>query len=133
MTRTADRMQHIQPFHVMALLARARELEAAGRSIIHMEIGEPDFITPQPVIDAGIQALEQGQTHYTPATGLPALRERIAAFYRQRYGVELDPRRVIVTPGLSLQPEFCLPGQRRAGRDSRGCRLRLPANATAGR
>ena len=101
MTRTADRMQHIQPFHVMALLARARELEAAGRSIIHMEIGEPDFITPQPVIDAGIRALEQGQTHYTPATGLPALRERIAAFYRQRYGVELDPRRVIVTPGAS--------------------------------
>ena len=101
MTRTADRMQFIQPFHVMALLARARELEAAGRSIIHMEIGEPDFITPQPVIDAGIRALEQGQTHYTPATGLPALRERIAAFYRQRYAVELDPQRVIVTPGAS--------------------------------
>lgn len=101
MTHTADRMQYIQPFHVMALLARARELEAAGRSIIHMEIGEPDFVTPQPVIDAGIRALQQGQTHYTPATGLPALRERIAAFYRQRYAIELDPRRVIVTPGAS--------------------------------
>jgi len=58
MTGSADRMAHIQPFHVMALLARARELEAAGRSIIHMEIGEPDFVTPQPVIDAGIAALQ---------------------------------------------------------------------------
>jgi len=100
-TRTADRMQHIQPFHVMALLARARELEATGRSIVHMEIGEPDFITPQPVIDAGIRALQQGQTHYTPATGLPALRQRIAAFYKQRYAVDIDPQRVIVTPGAS--------------------------------
>ncbi len=63
-------MQLIQPFHVMALLARARELEATGRSIIHMEIGEPDFVTPQPLIDAGIRALQDGHTHYTPAAGL---------------------------------------------------------------
>jgi len=61
--KIADRMGLIQPFHVMALLARARELEASGRSIIHMEIGEPDFVTPQPVIDAGIKALSEGQTH----------------------------------------------------------------------
>ena len=67
--KTAERMRLIQPFHVMALLARARELEAAGRSIIHMEIGEPDFVTPQPLIDAGIRALQDGHTHYTPATG----------------------------------------------------------------
>jgi aspartate/methionine/tyrosine aminotransferase len=94
-------MQSIQPFHVMALLARARELEAAGRSIIHMEIGEPDFVTPQPLIDAGIRALQDGHTHYTPAVGLPALRQQIAAFYQQRYGVAVDARRVIVTPGAS--------------------------------
>jgi len=56
-------MANIQPFHVMALLARARELEAGGRSIVHMEIGEPDFVTPQPVIDAGIRALREGRTH----------------------------------------------------------------------
>jgi len=55
--KIAGRMESIQPFHVMALLARARELEAAGRSIVHMEIGEPDFVTPQLVIDAGIRAL----------------------------------------------------------------------------
>ena len=57
MKQLATRMSSIQPFHVMALLARARELEAAGRSIVHMEIGEPDFVTPQPVIDAGMRAL----------------------------------------------------------------------------
>jgi len=101
MTRSADRMAHIQPFHVMALLARARELEAAGRSIIHMEIGEPDFVTPQPVIDAGIAALQQGHTHYTPAVGLAALRERIAVFYRERYQLTVEPRRIVITPGAS--------------------------------
>jgi aspartate/methionine/tyrosine aminotransferase len=101
MVVSADRMQFIQPFHVMALLARARELEAAGRSIIHMEIGEPDFVTPQPVIDAGIRALQDGYTHYTPAVGLQALRQRIAEFYRQRYGVTVEPQRVVITPGAS--------------------------------
>jgi aspartate/methionine/tyrosine aminotransferase len=99
--QTADRMQFIQPFHVMALLARARELEAAGRSIIHMEIGEPDFVTPQPVIDAGIRALAEGRTHYTPAVGLGALRERIAGFYRDRYSIAVQPERIVVTPGAS--------------------------------
>ncbi len=99
--KRAERMQQIQPFHVMALLARARELEAAGRSIVHMEIGEPDFITPRPVIDAGIRALQDGYTHYTPAVGLLALRERIAGFYQQRYDVKVEPRRIVITPGAS--------------------------------
>jgi len=99
--RIAGRMALIQPFHVMALLARARELEAAGRSIIHMEIGEPDFVTPAPVIEAGQAALAAGFTHYTPATGLPALRARIAQFYLERYGVQVDPQRIVITPGAS--------------------------------
>ena len=98
----------IQPFHVMALLARARELEAAGRSIIHMEIGEPDFVTPQPVIDAGIRALQDGRTHYTPATGLWALREKIAGFYQTRYGITIEPERVVVTPGASAALQLVL-------------------------
>jgi len=106
--KRAERMRLIQPFHVMALLARARELEAAGRSIIHMEIGEPDFVTPQPVIDAGIRALQAGYTHYTPAVGLQLLRERIAEFYRERYGVDIDPQRVIVTPGASAALQLIL-------------------------
>ncbi|MGD2112110.1 MAG: aminotransferase class I/II-fold pyridoxal phosphate-dependent enzyme, partial [Gammaproteobacteria bacterium] len=101
-------MASVRPFHVMALLARARELEAAGRSIIHMEIGEPDFVTPQPVIDAGIRALQQGLTHYTPALGLPALRERIAAFYQSRYGLDIAPQRVIITPGASTALQLVL-------------------------
>lgn len=94
-------MGDIEPFHVMELLGRARELEAAGRSIIHMEIGEPDFTTPQPVVEAAQRALVEGRTHYTPALGLPALREAIAGFYRSRYGVELPARRIVITPGAS--------------------------------
>ena len=106
----ADRMADIQPFHVMALLGRARELEAQGRSIIHMEIGEPDFVTAQPIIDAGIQALQDGHTHYTPTTGLPDLREAISDFYKQRYGVDVPARRIIITPGASgaLQLAFSI-------------------------
>ena len=97
----AQRMAGIRPFYVMELLARARELEQAGRSIIHMEVGEPDFPTPEPVIQAGRQALEDGHTHYLPALGLPELRERIANFYSSHYGVSVGPSRVIVTPGAS--------------------------------
>ncbi|MCU7922190.1 MAG: pyridoxal phosphate-dependent aminotransferase, partial [Candidatus Thiodiazotropha sp. (ex Dulcina madagascariensis)] len=101
MNGVARRMQRIAPFYVMDLLAQARRLEAGGRSIIHMEIGEPDFDTPAPVIAAGQAALASGKTHYTPATGLPALREVIAGFYREVCQIELDPQRVIVTPGAS--------------------------------
>jgi aspartate/methionine/tyrosine aminotransferase len=94
-------MAEIEPFHVMALLARARELEAQGRSIIHMEIGEPDFPTPEPVRRAGIRALEKGELFYTPTPGLPELRQAIAGYYRSRYGVEVPASRVIVTTGSS--------------------------------
>ena len=101
MTMSADRMAHIAPFHVMKLLARAKELEAAGNNIVHMEIGEPDFHTPRPIIDAGINALENGLTHYTPALGLPELRRAIAGFYQSHYGVTIAAENVIVTPGAS--------------------------------
>ena len=83
--RLADRMSQIQPFHVMALLARAKVLEAKGRSIVHMEIGEPDFPTAQPIIAAGQRALEQQKTHYTPALGLPELRQVIADYYQKQF------------------------------------------------
>ncbi len=99
--RLADRMADIQPFYVMDILARAKDLEAQGRSIIHMEIGEPDFLTPQPVIQAGIEALGTGEMFYTPALGLPALRTAISEFYQERYGVEIAPSRIVVTPGSS--------------------------------
>src|SRR5687768_9889717 len=94
-------MSAIEPFHVMALLARARALEAAGRSIIHMEIGEPDFPTPRPVCEAGIRALEQGDVFYTPALGLPELREAIARYYATRYGMTIPAARIVVTSGSS--------------------------------
>jgi len=97
----AHRLNAIAPFHAMALLARARELEAQGRSVVHMEIGEPAFATPQPVVDAGINALRQGKTHYTPAVGLPELREAIADYYLSQFQAKIDPRRVVVTPGAS--------------------------------
>ena len=94
-------MNGIEPFHVMALLARAKMLEAQGRSIIHMEIGEPDFPTPRPVCEAGIRALQQGNLFYTPALGLPALREAVAGYYRSRYGVDVPARRIAITAGSS--------------------------------
>jgi aspartate/methionine/tyrosine aminotransferase len=99
--RLAARMQQIRPFQVMDLLARARSLEASGRSIVHMEIGEPDFPTPPAIIEAGRRALAAGYTHYTPAAGLPALREAIAAYYASRYALEVSPERIVITPGAS--------------------------------
>lgn len=99
--RLSQRAQNIEPFHVMDILARARAMESAGRSIVHMEIGEPDFPTPQPIVEAGIQALRQGYTHYTPALGLTALREAISTFYKERYGADVSPSRIVITPGAS--------------------------------
>lgn len=99
--RLAQRMEAVQPFHVMALLARARELEAQGRDIVHMEIGEPDFETPAPIVEAGVQALQTGQHHYTPAKGLAQLRQAISAHYARSFDLDIDPDRVLVTPGSS--------------------------------
>jgi aspartate/methionine/tyrosine aminotransferase len=99
--KTAARMDGIAPFHVMDILARAQTLQAAGRDIIHLEIGEPDFATPQPVIEAGIAALRAGHTHYTGALGLPSLREAIAGFYATRWRTAVAPSRILVTPGAS--------------------------------
>ncbi|QQS55878.1 MAG: pyridoxal phosphate-dependent aminotransferase [Candidatus Competibacteraceae bacterium] len=94
-------MADIAPFHVMALLARAKELEATGRSIVHMEIGEPDFPTAEPIIAAAQRALAEGRTRYTAAAGLPELRQAIGDHYRERYGVEIPARRILITPGAS--------------------------------
>lgn len=95
------RSQAIEPFHVMALLARANELQAAGHDVIHLEIGEPDFVTAAPIIAAGQAALAAGHTRYTAARGLPQLREAISEFYRQRYGLTISPDRILITPGGS--------------------------------
>ncbi|MEX0731914.1 MAG: pyridoxal phosphate-dependent aminotransferase [Aquisalimonadaceae bacterium] len=97
----ANRLDRIEPFHVMELLARARELEAVGRDIVHMEVGEPDFPTAAPVVEAGIAALRAGLTGYSQACGLPALRQALAEHYRVTSGIDLDPGRIVVTPGAS--------------------------------
>lgn len=101
MNNTARRMAQIAPFHVMALLAKARELEAAGHSVIHMEIGEPDFPSAAPIIEAGQRALAAGRTNYTAANGLPELRQAISEHYKQQYGVTVPARRILITPGAS--------------------------------
>ena len=97
----AARMAEIAPFHVMELMAKAKALEAAGHSIIHMEVGEPDFPTPEPIIAAATDFIRSGQVFYTHALGLPQLREAIAAFYARRHGLTVAPERIIVTAGAS--------------------------------
>ncbi len=107
--RLAGRLDHIEPFYVMEL-AKAASLVAAspacdpaqgGEPMVFLNIGEPDFGAAPAVQAAAIAALADGRTQYTDATGLPALRQRIAAWYGQRYGVEVDPRRIVVTAGAS--------------------------------
>ncbi len=95
------RSRAIEPFHVMALLARANQLQAQGHDVIHLEIGEPDFTTAAPIVAAGQAALAAGHTRYTAARGLPELREAIAGFYAQRYELAIDPERIMITPGGS--------------------------------
>jgi aspartate/methionine/tyrosine aminotransferase len=99
--KLSTRMDGVAPFQVMAILERARALQAEGRDVIHLEVGEPDFATPKAIVEAGRQALADGHTFYTAAQGLPQLRAAIAGFYQQRYGVTVDARRIIVTPGAS--------------------------------
>jgi len=98
---SAARMAGIEPFHVMELMAQAQALEAQGRHIVHMEVGEPDFPTPQPVIEAAQRFLAGGHVHYTNALGIAPLREAIAGFYASHYGVTVDPARIVVTAGAS--------------------------------
>ena len=99
--RLASRVAAIAPFHAMEVVKQAAELERSGRDIIHMGIGEPDFTAPEPVVTAATAALRRGVTQYTGALGITALREAIAAYYRQTYGLAIDPSRVIVTAGAS--------------------------------
>jgi aspartate/methionine/tyrosine aminotransferase len=100
-TRIAARMSHIDPFYVMEIQRRAFELEAQGRRIVHMEIGQPDFGTPEPVVEAVNTAMQRETLGYTDALGSRALREAIAAFYYERFGLNVPASRIIVTAGAS--------------------------------
>lgn len=101
MQPSAARLADIAPFHVVELLTRARQLEAEGRDIIHMEVGEPDFPTPPAIAAAAVNAINAQKTLYTQALGLPELREAISGFYRQRYGIGVPASRIAVTNGAS--------------------------------
>jgi aspartate/methionine/tyrosine aminotransferase len=95
------RAREVTPFLAMEVMERAKVLEAQGRDIVYLCLGEPDFPTPTPVIEAAIRSLRSGETTYTHSLGRIELREEIAAFYRRRYGLAIDPGRIIVSSGTS--------------------------------
>ncbi|MFZ0169868.1 MAG: pyridoxal phosphate-dependent aminotransferase [Candidatus Dormiibacterota bacterium] len=97
--RFASRMQRLGTESAFEVLAHARRLEAAGHSVVHLEIGEPDFATPDNIIEAAYQAMKHGATHYTPAAGIPQVREAIAAEMRRRGDIEVSADQVVVVPG----------------------------------
>jgi aspartate/methionine/tyrosine aminotransferase len=99
--RLAARMASIEPFHVMDVQARAHALEAQGRRIVHMEIGQPDFAAPPQVAEAAIAAIRTRRLGYTASAGLPELREAISRHYRDRLGADVPPERIVVTTGAS--------------------------------
>jgi aspartate/methionine/tyrosine aminotransferase len=97
----STRAQQMPPFLVMEVLERAAALQRQGRSVIHLEVGEPDFDTPEAALEAGIRALRDGHTHYTHSLGHPELREAITAWHRSQYGVKVSPDQIIVSVGSS--------------------------------
>lgn len=97
----SKRLEEIAPFHVMRVMEAAQKLEASGLSVCHMEVGEPDFPTAEPIMRAGQQALDSERTKYTGAAGIPELREAITAYYKQQFSVDIDADRILVTPGAS--------------------------------
>lgn len=101
MPRLGRREQSIASFQVMHLVGEAHRLMAQGHDVIHLEVGEPDFPTPQAVVNAGKDALDAGHTFYTPSAGLPALQQALADYYRQRFDCAIAPERFILTPGAS--------------------------------
>jgi aspartate/methionine/tyrosine aminotransferase len=145
-TPTARRAAEIEPFEVMDVLSRAHALEAAGRHVVHMEIGEPDFTAPAPVVEAGVRAIRDGKTAYTAALGLPVLREAIAAHYQTRFSKKISAERIAVTAGASgglltvaalyvdagdeiLVPDPGYPGYRHFVRAFEGVARSLPVSA----
>src|SRR5262245_57571676 len=146
--RTARRAAEIEPFEVMDVLARAQALERAGRRVVHMEIGEPDFTAPAPVVEAGMRAMREGRTAYTATLGLNALREAIAGHYEKKFSVKVDPACIAITAGASgglltvaalyvdagdevLVPDPGYPGYRHFVRAFEGTAKVLPVSAAS--
>jgi aspartate/methionine/tyrosine aminotransferase len=97
----ASRAREMKPFIVMDVMERAEEMERRGQSVIHLEVGEPDFDTPEPIKEACLRAIREGQTHYSHSQGLLPLREAICEGYGEKYGVKVSPDQVLVTSGTS--------------------------------
>jgi aspartate/methionine/tyrosine aminotransferase len=100
-SRLASRATTIEPFRTLSLLSRAKSLIASGKDVIRLDVGEPDFGTPEPVLAAARAALSGQSGRYTESAGKPELRQAISSFYKSRYGVSIDPSRIIVTTGSS--------------------------------
>lgn len=98
---SSSRTEQLSPFIVMEVLEKAQAMMAQGEDIIHLEVGEPDFASPEPVKEAALRALKQDDTHYTHSLGKITLREEIARYYWRKYGVEISPDQIIVTSGTS--------------------------------
>jgi aspartate/methionine/tyrosine aminotransferase len=97
----STKLDKITPFYVMELLEEAKRMDAEGSDIVHMEIGEPDFGTPERIKEAALQAIRDNRTFYTESLGLPKLRERIAEYYYQDQGIAVSPKRIVITSGTS--------------------------------
>jgi aspartate aminotransferase len=97
--RFAERMSRLGTEGAFEVLAKARRLEAEGKKVVHLEIGEPDFATPDNIIEAGISAMQNGYTHYTPASGIFEVREAVAGFVSRTLKTEVDPSEVVLVPG----------------------------------
>lgn len=106
--RLAERMSRLGTESAFEVLARARQIEAGGRDVIHLEIGEPDFATPDNVVEAAVSALHDGATHYTPAGGIPEVRQALAAFVSRRTGAPVEPDEVVMVPGSKNVVHFTL-------------------------
>ena len=97
--KLASRMSRLGTETAFEVLARAKALEAKGKHVVHLEIGEPDFDTPQNIVDAAVKALRSGSTHYGPSAGLPQARAGFAEWFSKDRGVEVDPDQIVITPG----------------------------------
>ena len=145
----AARLAEIEQFHVVTLVTRAFELEAQGKKVVNMVIGEPDFPTPQPIVDAGIEALRSRQIRYTPSLGSDELRGALRQWYRTRYGVDVPKSRIAATSGSSaallltmgamlspgdevLMPDPSYPCNRHFVRAMEGKAVTVPVNADTG-
>lgn len=145
--RISQRAQRVEPFYVMELAKEAQALSqaagAGGRPMIYLNIGEPDFTAPPLVQAAAERAIRDGLSQYTPATGLPALREAISGWYAQRFGLDIDPTRIVVTAGASaalqlaclalieagdevLMPDPCYPCNRQFVQAAEGRAVMIP-------